>query len=187
MAVLHDWRLCPRCGAELDLGDLPRRVVCPVCGFVAYANPKPASVALITDDRERLLLVRRAVEPFKDCWDTPGGFVEEGEHPLDALRRELLEETGYEVEPGRFVGAWMDTYGDEADAQSTLNLYWEARIVAGSPRPADDVAELAWCELDALPPPEQLAFTTVADALEHWRNDRRAELVGPSVQGEGEG
>jgi ADP-ribose pyrophosphatase YjhB (NUDIX family) len=185
MAVLHGWRLCPRCGAELDLMDLPRRVACPVCGFVAYANPKPAAVGLITDDAGRLLLVRRAVEPYRDCWDAPGGFVEEGEHPLDALRRELVEETGYEVEPGRFVGAWMDTYGDQADAQSTLNLYWEADIVSGSPRPADDVAELAWFERDALPPPEQLAFTTVGDALEHWRNVRRAGIADPSEQGEG--
>src|SRR5262245_26214655 len=93
MAVLHGWRLCPRDGAELDLSDLPRRVSCPVCGFVAYANPKPAAVGLITDEQGRLLLVKRAIEPFKGCWDAPGGFVEEGEHPLDAVRRELLEET----------------------------------------------------------------------------------------------
>ncbi len=185
MAVLHGWRLCPRDGAELDLSELPRRVSCPVCGFVAYANPKPAAVGLVTNQDGQLLLVRRAVEPFKGCWDAPGGFVEEGEHPLDALRRELLEETGYVVEPGDFVGVWMDTYGDEADAQSTLNLYWEARIVSGSPRPADDVAELAWFDSDALPPPAELAFTTVGDALEQWRNGRRAGLVGPSAQGEG--
>ena len=127
------------------------------------------------------------MEPFKDRWDAPGGFVEEGEHPLEALRRELLEETGYEVEPGRFVGAWMDTYGDEADAQSTLNLYWEARIVSGSPRPADDVAELAWFEPDALPPPEQLAFTTVVDALEHWRNRPKGRPGRPFGTGEREG
>jgi 8-oxo-dGTP diphosphatase len=188
MALLHGWKICPRCGAELDLADLPRRVACPVCGFVGYANPKPAAVALIADDSGRLLLGRRAAEPFKDCWDAPGGFVEEGEHPLDALRRELLEETGYVIEPGDFVGAWMDTYGDDADAQSTLNLYWEARIVAGEARPADDVAELAWFAPDALPPPGQLAFSTVGDALafwRFWRVARRADLVDPSRQGEG--
>jgi len=185
VALLHGWRFCARCGSDLDLTDLPRRVVCPVCGFVAYANPKPAAVGLITDEEGRLLLVRRAVDPFKDRWDAPGGFVEEGEHPLDALRRELVEETGYEVEPGRFVGAWMDTYGDGADVQSTLNLYWESRIVSGTPRPADDAAELGWFEPDALPSPEQLAFTTVGDALEHWRSVRRADVVDPSEQGEG--
>ena len=95
-------------------------------------------------------------------WDTPGGFVEEGEHPLDALRRELREETGLEVEPGLFAGAWIDTYGDEPGSASTLNLYWEAHIRSGELRAADDVAELAWFPLDALPP---LAFTIVADAI----------------------
>jgi len=92
------------------------------------------------------------------------------------------------VEPGDFVGAWMDTYGDDADAQSTLNLYWEARIVAGEARPADDVAELAWFAPDALPPPGRLAFSTVGDALAFWRSSqvaRRADVVDPSRHGEG--
>jgi len=137
--------------------------------LVVYANPKPAVCALITDDAARILLARRAVEPFAGYWDLPGGFVEEGEHPLDALRRELLEETGLEIEPGAFHGVWMDTYGDAADAESILNLYWEARIVSGTMRSADDVAELHWFAPRDLPPPEQLAFTTFADALAAWR------------------
>ena len=169
MGVLHGWRHCPRWAAALHRE--PRTVRCPSCGFVAYANPAPTACALVTDGEGRLRLGRRAEEPFAGAWDTPGGFVEEGEHPLDALRRELLEETGLDVEPGRFVGVWMDTYGDGADAASTLNLYWEARIVGGSLAAADDVAELAWFHPDALPRGE-LAFTTVADALQAWRGSR---------------
>lgn len=172
MGVLHGWRLCPRCGAELDVGLAPARVSCPACSLVVYANPKPTVCALIVGDAGRLLLARRAVEPFAGCWDLPGGFVEEGEHPLDALRRELLEETGLEIEPGEFHGVWMDTYGPAPDAESTLNLYWEARIVSGAMRPADDVSELRWFEPDALPPREQLAFTTVADSLVAWKATR---------------
>jgi ADP-ribose pyrophosphatase YjhB (NUDIX family) len=166
MAVLHDWRICPRCGSALDLGDAPARVSCPICGFVAFANPKPTASAFVVDDAGRVLLARRAIEPFLGCWDTPGGFIEEGEHPLDALRRELREETSLEVAPGRFVGVWMDDYGSGPDAQSTLNLYWEATVVSGEPDPADDVAELAWFEPDALPPREEMAFTALADAID---------------------
>ena len=172
MAVLNGWQICPRCGAALDLDDAPACVSCPSCGLVVYANPKPTASAFVVDDSGRLLLVRRAIEPFLGCWDTPGGFVEEGEHPLDALRRELREETGLEVEPGRFVGIWMDDYGPSADAQSTLNLYWEASVVSGDPRPADDVAELGWFDPDRLPPREEIAFTALADAVEGWRSSR---------------
>lgn len=169
MGVLHGWRLCPRCGAELDLDLAPARVSCPACALVVYANPKPTVCAFIVDDAGSLLLARRAVEPFAGFWDLPGGFVEEGEHPLDALRRELLEETGLEIEPGAFHGVWMDTYGATADAESILNLYWEARIVSGTMRPADDVSELRWFAPDDLPPRAQLAFTTFADALGAWK------------------
>ena len=169
MGVLHGWRLCPRCGAELERDLAPARVSCPTCALVIYANPKPTACALIVDDAGRLLLARRAVEPFAGLWDLPGGFVEESEHPLDALRRELLEETGLEIEPGAFHGVWMDTYGAAADAESILNLYWEARIVSGTMRAADDVSELRWFAPDDLPPREQLAFTTFADALCAWR------------------
>lgn len=169
MAILHGWRLCPRCGTELDLALTPARVFCPECGFIAYANPKPTVCALIVNEAGRLLLARRAVEPFAGYWDLPGGFIEESEHPLDALRRELLEETGLEIEPGAFHGVWMDSYGDAADAESILNLYWEARMLSGTMKPADDVSELRWFRHDDLPPREQLAFTTLADALAAWR------------------
>ena len=101
-----------------------------------------------------MLLARRAVEPELGKWDLPGGFLEEGEEPLAGLRRELREETGLEVEPLSFLGAWVDTYGDGEGAIATLNLYWLARA-AGEPHAADDVAELRWFAADELP---ELAF-----------------------------
>ena len=113
MSVLDGWRICPRCGAQLARGE--GRVECAACGFVTYANPAPTACALCVDDRGRLLLGRRADEPFRGLWDIPGGFLDEDEHPLDCLRRELREESGFEVEPGEFVGAWMDRYGPRED------------------------------------------------------------------------
>ena len=89
--------------------------------------------------------------PEQGLWDIPGGYLEEHEHPLDGLRRELLEETGLTIEPERFLGVFMDTYGDAPDANATLNLVWTARIVAGEPVAADDVAELRWFAPDELP------------------------------------
>jgi NAD+ diphosphatase len=168
MSELDGWRTCPRCGGEVTRGE--GRVTCRVCGYVHYATSKATACALCVDERGHVLLARRADEPFKGRWDLPGGFLEEGEHPLDGIRRELLEETGLEVEPLAFIGFWMDRYPYETHTAATLNLYWTARIVRGSPSPADDVSELAWFQPDELPADGELAFH-VGDVLRTWRNE----------------
>jgi ADP-ribose pyrophosphatase YjhB (NUDIX family) len=143
-------------------------VTCASCGFVCYASSKATACAVVVDEDGRVLLARRAFEPFKDYWDLPGGFLEEGEHPLDGLRRELLEETGLQVEPLEFLGVWMDRYGGDSTADATLNLYWTARATGGEPRPADDVTELAWFEPAELPGPDELAFDNVPKVIAAW-------------------
>ena len=172
MAILHGWRLCPRCGGELDRSRAPARLDCPACGFVAHANSAPTAGAIVEDEAGRILLARRAIEPFRGMWDIPGGYLDEGEHPLDGMRRELLEETGLVVEPVRFLGAFMDTYGDSPDANATLNLFWTARVVSGEPVAADDVAELRWFRPGEIPQAQELAFTLLPRVLEAWRETR---------------
>jgi ADP-ribose pyrophosphatase YjhB (NUDIX family) len=168
MAELDGWRLCARCGAELG-GDAAR-LACNACGFIVYASSKPTAGALCIDNG-RVLLARRAHHPFEGFWDIPGGFLNEGEDPLDGLRRELKEETGLEVEPQRFFGLWMDRYGSDSTADATLNLYWTARVVGGQAAPADDVSELRWFGRDELPAANELAFENVPLVLAAWRNE----------------
>jgi 8-oxo-dGTP diphosphatase len=117
------------------------------------------------------MLTRRAFEPFKGRWDLPGGFLDEGEHPLEGVKRELREETGLEIEPDRFFGIWIDRYGGDSTAATTLNLYWTARVVAGEPVPADDVTEIGWFAPQELPPDEELAFANVREVLRAWRDE----------------
>ena len=161
-AQLAEWRTCPRCGSTLEHEE--RSVHCPSCGLEEYANPAPTASALIRDDEGRVLLARRAVDPGAGLWDLLGGFLDEGEEPVEALRRELREETGLEIEPGEFLGGIPDRYGEEGIW--TVNLYWEARLGAGDPEPADDVAELAWFPAGALPPREEFAFANTVELLE---------------------
>lgn len=149
---------------------------CPACGFVAYASSQPTASAVVLDDEGRILLGRRAGEPELGKWDILGGFLEEGEHPLDGLRRELHEETGLEVEPLELLAIDMDVYGDGPEAPATLNLYWTARAVPGDLRPADDVSELRWFEPDELPPDEQLAFDVNARVIARFRRTSEPEI-----------
>jgi ADP-ribose pyrophosphatase YjhB (NUDIX family) len=129
--------------------------------------------ALVVDDARRVLLARRAYEPDAGLWDTPGGFLEEGEDPVVGLRRELLEETGLTIDVGDFVGTFVDRYGDDAHAAAVLNLVWEATIARGEPRAADDVSELRWFATDALPVDGELAFRWLAPALRAWASGGR--------------
>ncbi len=175
MSELHGWRFCPRCGAQLELR--PETATCPACGSHYYANSAPTVGALCEDEEGRLLLVRRAVEPAKGKWDTPGGFLEEGEEPREGLKRELREETGLEIEPVEFFAAVTDVYGDGDDAQSILSLNWTATVTDGAEArkaatPADDISELHWFPPGELPSPSEIAFPSVREILELWRRSR---------------
>jgi len=128
--------------------------------MVEYRFPRPALTADVValaplDGVRRVLLIRRGNEPFSGQWALPGGFVDEGERPIDAARRELAEETGL-----HFRGALdlVGVYGDPGrdprgwTVSAAYRALLEAPVqVAGS----DDAAEARWFPLDALPP---LAF-----------------------------
>jgi ADP-ribose pyrophosphatase YjhB (NUDIX family) len=120
----------------------------------------------VLDGEGRVLLARRAVEPFRGYWDTPGGFVEPGESLEESIHRELREEAAIEVDVGRLVGSFPDTYGPTGDA--TINAFFECRLVSGEPRPDDDVAELRWFVRTELPGHGELAFACVRAALGAW-------------------
>lgn len=163
MGFLDGWRFCPRCGSAGEPRD--GRFGCTACGHAVWANPAPAVQALVERDG-RLLLGRRAYEPSAGKWDLPGGFLEEDEHPLDALVRELREETGLEIEPQRFVGVWMEP---GYQGRTVLCLTWDARVAGGAEAAADDVAELGWFAPGELPADEELAFAHFPELLRLWR------------------
>ena len=166
MGMILARMFCSNCAAELP-HDPP--VTCANCGTAHYANSKPCGGALIEDDDGRLLMVRRADDPYDGHWDIPGGFCELREHPRDAAVREAREETGLKVEAGEFVGMYLDDYGDTG--QVTLNCYYRCRVIGGTERPQPgEVAEMRWFARDELPP-ERLAFPGHARVvIDAWRD-----------------
>jgi 8-oxo-dGTP diphosphatase len=159
VGVLDGWRLCPRCGHELEARDRGH-LGCPGCGASYYANSAPAVEGLLERDG-KVLLARRDIEPRLGFWDVPGGFLEEGEEPLEGLRREFREETGIEVDPAEWIGTHLEPY----DHYFVLGLTWLVRG-EGEPRAADDVAELRWFGADELP--AEMAFAHQDELLRLW-------------------
>lgn len=119
-----------------------------------------------------MLLIRRAIDPWRGCWDIPGGFCDPDEHPADAVVREVREETGLEVRVTGMLGIWMDTYGGVEGGltpDATLNCYYHAEAEDGSPLiDPSEATEAGWFAPDALP--DDIAFPAHArQVLEVWR------------------
>jgi 8-oxo-dGTP diphosphatase len=98
-----------------------------------------------------LLTQRKAGAHLAGAWELPGGKVEEGEDPRDALCRELDEEVGIAVEVGDVLDVTFHRYTDAG--RTVLLLFFLVSRVPGSPDPQLlDVAAIEWAGPDALDP-----------------------------------
>ena len=115
--------------------------------------------AIITDDTGRLLLIRRGHEPEEGRWSLPGGRVRPGESDPEAVTREVLEETGLEVEPGRLIGE----VERPAPGGAIFDIHdYAATVSGGLLAAADDAADARWVhpsEIDRLELTSGLAGT----------------------------
>jgi 8-oxo-dGTP diphosphatase len=109
------------------------------------------AAAVVVEHGKVLLSRRKAGTHLAGMWEFPGGKVEPGEDPRAALRRELEEELGVDVDVGEIVDVTFHRY-DDAD-KAVLLLFFEAARRAGSAEPrAVDVAEVGWFTADGLDP-----------------------------------
>lgn len=91
---------CPYCGVGLGqkLHEGRERLYCDSCERFIWRNPSPVAAVIIYDEEDRVLLVKRGIEPGKGRWSIPAGFLEIKESATEAAVRELEEETGLVVE-----------------------------------------------------------------------------------------
>jgi 8-oxo-dGTP diphosphatase len=144
VAIVH----CERCGAPSP-GDADGVPTCPTHGqrWVHVRNAPCTGVVIHRPDG-RLLLSRRARDPFAGLWETPGGFVDLGEHPADAARREVREELGLELTLTGLVG--MTTVRSSRGGWLLVITY--AGTVTGEPSPDPrEVSDWAWFGPDDIP------------------------------------
>jgi ADP-ribose pyrophosphatase YjhB (NUDIX family) len=119
--------------------------------------------AIVVDERGRLLLIKRGHEPGAGLWSLPGGRIEPGETDNEALVRELREETGLTVKPGKLVGSVRRPAGDGG----VLDIRdYAATVAGGTLNAGDDAADARWADVADL---VGLALTDgLLDALTAW-------------------
>ncbi|MBI4336816.1 MAG: NUDIX domain-containing protein [Chloroflexi bacterium] len=135
-----------------------QRRACAACGAVAWLDPKLVAVAVVVRDR-RLLFVRRASDPGMGLWSLPGGYVDRGEVVEEAVRREVREETGLEVEAESLLGLYS-----EAGNPVAMAVYL-AREVGGTVQLGVEVQAAGFYPADFLPP---LAFSRDQRVVDDW-------------------
>jgi 8-oxo-dGTP diphosphatase len=105
-------------------------------------TPLLAVDCAVFDAKGRVLLIRRASQPFKGRYALPGGFVEVGETAEAACRRELMEETGVEARRLRLLGIYSDPGRDPRG--HVCSVVFLARVARAAARAGDDAAAAEW-------------------------------------------
>jgi 8-oxo-dGTP diphosphatase len=104
-------------------------------------------VGAVAQRAGRLLLVRRGTEPGRGRWSVPGGRVEPGELLVQAVVRELREETGLEGVCGALLG-WVERIGD---AHHFVIMDFAVTVLDDDePTPGDDADDARWVPVDEL-------------------------------------
>lgn len=136
-------KYCGNCGSVLSKlipeGDEKIRDVCSACGSVFYDSWQ-VLVQVIVFSENKLLLMKRATEPYKGCWTFPGGFVESHENLKVAACRELLEETGVSVEPENLE--FLATISVEKMNQ--IQILFRTRTEEVAPKQSCEAEQVQW-------------------------------------------
>ena len=150
---LHQFHYCPKCGSQRFVEHNAKSKECLDCGFVYYFNPSAATVAFILNERNELLVTRRAKNPARGTLDLPGGFCDMFETGEEGVCREVKEETGLEVKSTRFLFSLPNTYLYSGFLVHTIDMFFLCQVSDSDICHAmDDAAELMWIPLQDLRP-----------------------------------
>jgi mutator protein MutT len=136
-----------------------------------YKNPTPTVDAIIQDKDNRILLIKRKNDPFKDHLALPGGFVDYGETVEDSIKREIKEETSLTIEPIEILGVYSNPKRDpRGHIMSTVFIC--LNLEDNPAKAGDDAKQLCWIDLEYVSS-NQLAFdhNIIIDDYKHWRKN----------------
>ena len=166
-----EFRFCPKCGGTLARQRLkpiePERLVCSACSFIFYDDPKVAACTIPTLEN-RIVLLKRSIEPSYGKWVFPGGFLDRGERVEEAAIRETWEEVNLKVEVTRLLNVYS------YPGYPVVVIVYLARVVGGQLQARDETLEVRTFA-PAEVPWDDLAFPSTRDALTEY-----LALTGPS-------
>lgn len=168
-------RHCKQCGTAVvyrlpDDGDTKERAVCNACNTVHYENPLNV-VGTIPVWGEQVLLCKRNIEPRRDKWTLPAGFMELNETTAEGAARETVEEAGAEFEMQEIFSLL------NVVRVGQVHLFYRARLLSDRFDPGPETVE-ARLFTESEIPWDEIAFRTVKETLERFFADRRAGRFG---------
>ncbi len=170
-------RFCHFCGRPLTEKQVDgrQRLFCDRCGMPIYENPVPATCLVTVGGKNRLLLVKRSVEPKKGSWCLPGGFMELGETPETAALRELREETGLDGEIDRLLGVAAT---NNAQYDTVLMVGFLVTAFSGTLTAGDDAEAVGWFTAGDLP---EIAFASHRRFISQYCLEQKGGLRKPDA------
>ena len=140
-------KFCPRCGSSRFPATGSRSFECADCSFNYYINSSAAVAVLLFNEKGKLLLTRRAFEPYVGKLDLPGGFIDPMETGEQAAVREIKEELGIEIHSLRYFGSYPNEYVFSGFSVFTLDMAFMAKTESlHQMTPMDDVASFEFIQ-----------------------------------------
>lgn len=169
---LNQFKYCPKCGSDTFKIHNEKSKQCDHCGFVYYFNPSSATVALILNEKNELLICRRAKEPAKGTLDLPGGFIDMNETGEEGVSREVKEETGLIIKKATYLFSLPNTYIYSGFTVHTLDMFFLCQVEDTSHFKAmDDVAESFFVPLSQINP-EEFGLSSIKKGLKRFLKER---------------
>jgi ADP-ribose pyrophosphatase YjhB (NUDIX family) len=162
---------CSHCGSsklhqKQPTEDTHKRIVCDQCARVHYHNPTIICGCII-EQGDKVALCLRAIEPQKNTWTIPAGYLEFGESTEAAAQREALEETGMEVEIRELYSVF------NVQHMHQVYIIYRAQFVQKNQELGHESLAVKWFTEQTLPA-EQLAYPAIKTMLLRHAKERKA-------------
>lgn len=166
------FRFCPRCGREHLITKFGKAILCGSCGFEYFFNASGAVIAVIVNNKNEVLVTKRAHQPAIGTLDFPGGFIDPDETAEDCIVREIKEELNLDVQSSRFLYTLTNRYPYSGVIIHTIDLVFLVEVNDFSNiKAADDVSEYFFIPKTELSD-GMFGMSSCNEVIRRWHRDK---------------